>query len=136
MRIGVAAALAVCAVIGMAAVAGAFKHHTARPSKVSLKYRASTSATAPYNQQAVVRGRVKAKGPGPIDSRKLCRKNRPISIEGIGNTKSDARGQYVIPLGNNPPTGTFTAKVPKKTANLRHRHMTCFATHSRPITIP
>ena len=135
-RVVAVAALVGAVAIGVVGGAGAFKHVTKRPSKVSLHYRTSGSAAAPYNQQAVIKGRVKAKGPGPIDSRKLCRKNRPVRIKGIGKTKSDKHGQFSIPLGSNPPSGTFRAKVPRKKAHLRRRQMTCFAATSKAITIP
>jgi hypothetical protein len=98
-----AIALIACLVVGSVTVA--VGNPQTKKVKTTLTLNYTQSGTAPYNQ-SVFSGQVKAK--------KGCKKNREISIPGVGATTSDNSGKYSISTSSAVAPGTYQATAAKK----------------------
>jgi hypothetical protein len=99
---------------------GEKKHRT----KDTLDY--TKTGTAPYDQSEFS-GKVKAK--------KGCKKNRKVSIPGVGSTKSSSSGRYSISLNRAAAAGTYQATAKKKKIDKNGKKIVCKKGKSNSVNV-
>jgi hypothetical protein len=123
-RFAIVMALIACLALGSVSMAVGNQGVKKVKTKVTLNY--TKKGNPPYNQSEFS-GKVKAK--------KGCKKNRKVSISGIGKTKSANNGSYSISLSSAAPSGTYQAVAKKKKIKKNGKKIVCKKGKSNTVTV-
>jgi hypothetical protein len=119
--------LAICVAVGVVTMASAAKTPKVT-SRVSLDFSGKFSGGAPTGNPYTPYTPITFRGEfsGKVKGKKGCKKRRKVTISrGIGSTKSNRNGAFMIRLDAVPPSGKYTAKVKRKKITKGGKKITC-----------
>lgn len=132
-RLAIGLALVACLAAGSAAMAIAKPKVKKVDTTLTLGYSETiTTPSGPYgpsepSSRSVFSGDVKAK--------KGCKKNRKVSIPGVGDTKSASDGGYAVSLDTAAPPGTYQATAKKKKIKKHGKKIVCKKGKSNTVEV-